>query len=84
MSNHISAEEVLALLFPERPQAGSQDPKVTAFVRDPQGGLMLATVAPSRSGGQGRRPLQQWHADPRPEHARSHRLRTVATGRRLT
>ncbi|MDH5175597.1 MAG: hypothetical protein OEX15_02900 [Gammaproteobacteria bacterium] len=49
MSQNISAEEVLALLFPEPAPAGGPTPAVTAFVRDPQGGLMLATVVPNRS-----------------------------------
>jgi hypothetical protein len=49
MSQTISAEEVLALLFPEPASAGSPTPFVTAFVRDPQGGLMLASVVPNRS-----------------------------------
>lgn len=49
MSTTISNDEVLALLFPERPTAGSPSPSVTAFVRDPQGGLMLASVVPNRS-----------------------------------
>jgi hypothetical protein len=49
MSQTISAEEVLALLFPEPATSGNPSPSVTAFVRDPQGGLMLATVVPNRS-----------------------------------
>jgi hypothetical protein len=49
MSNTISPEEVLALLFPEPASAGSPIASVTAFVRDPQGGLMLASVVPSRT-----------------------------------
>lgn len=49
MSQTISAEEVLALLFPEPASASSATPSVTAFVRDPQGGLMLASVVPNRS-----------------------------------
>jgi hypothetical protein len=49
MSHTISAEEVLALLFPEPASAGNPTPSVTAFVRDPQGGLMLASVVPNRS-----------------------------------
>lgn len=49
MPVEISPEEVLVLLFPERAQAGSPTPTVTAFVRDPQGGLMLQTVVPNRN-----------------------------------
>jgi hypothetical protein len=49
MSQTISAEEVLALLFPEPAPAGNPTQAVTAFVRDPQGGLMLASVVPNRS-----------------------------------
>lgn len=49
MSQTISAEEVLALLFPEPASADDATPSVTAFVRDAQGGLMLASVVPNRS-----------------------------------
>jgi hypothetical protein len=49
MSDPISEEEVLALLFPEPATGGSPSDSVTAFVRDPLGGLMLASVVPSRS-----------------------------------
>jgi hypothetical protein len=49
MSQTISAEEVLALLFPEPASSGNPSASVTAFVRDPQGGLMLASVVPNRS-----------------------------------
>ena len=49
MSNTITPEEVLALLFPEPASAGNPTPAVTAFVRDPHGGLMLASVVPSRT-----------------------------------
>jgi hypothetical protein len=49
MSDTISPEEVLALLFPEPASAGNPTSSVTAFVRDPQGGLMLASVVPSRT-----------------------------------
>jgi hypothetical protein len=49
MSHTISPGEVLALLFPEPASSGNPSSSVTAFVRDPQGGLMLATVVPSRS-----------------------------------
>lgn len=45
----ISPDEVLALLFPERATAGNPTPTVQAFVRDPQGGLMLQTVVPNRN-----------------------------------
>lgn len=49
MSQTISAEEVLALLFPEPAASGNPSSAVTAFVKDPQGGLMLASVVPNRS-----------------------------------
>ena len=49
MSNTITPEEVLALLFPEPVAAGNPAASVTAFVRDPHGGLMLASVVPSRT-----------------------------------
>ena len=49
MSDTISPEEVLALLFPEPASSGNPSLSVTAFVRDPQGGLMLASVVPSRT-----------------------------------
>lgn len=49
MTQEISPEEVLALLFPEPPQAGSPARPVTAFVRDPHGGLMLQSVVPNRT-----------------------------------
>ena len=45
----ITPEEVLALLFPEPASAGNPAASVTAFVRDPHGGLMLASVVPSRT-----------------------------------
>jgi hypothetical protein len=48
MSDTISPDEVLALLFPEPASSGNPSSSVTAFVRDPQGGLMLASVVPSR------------------------------------
>lgn len=49
MSDKITPEEVLALLFPEPASAGNPAASVTAFVRDPHGGLMLASVVPSRT-----------------------------------
>jgi hypothetical protein len=49
MSQNISTEEVLALLFPERTPSGGPGASVTAFVKDPQGGLMLASVVPNRT-----------------------------------
>ena len=49
MSNTTIPEEVLALLFPEPATAGNPSSSVTAFVRDPQGGLMLASVVPDRT-----------------------------------
>jgi hypothetical protein len=48
MSETITPEQVLALLFPEPAKSGSAGSSVTAFVQDPQGGLMLATVVPNR------------------------------------
>jgi hypothetical protein len=48
MPAQIAPEEVLALLFPE-PAKGGQPSTVTAFVRDPMGGLMLQTVIPNRN-----------------------------------
>jgi hypothetical protein len=49
MTDSITADEVLALLFPEPATAGNPSTSVTAFVRDPQGGLMLTSVVPSRT-----------------------------------
>lgn len=49
MSDPISADEVLALLFPEPATGGNPSTSVTALMRDPQGGLMLASVVPSRT-----------------------------------
>lgn len=49
MTAEISPDEVLALLFPEPPSGGQPTKMVTAFVRDPQGGLMLQAVVPSRN-----------------------------------
>jgi len=49
MSDTIIPEEVLALLFPEPASAGNPSSSVTAFVRDPHGGLMLASVVPNRT-----------------------------------
>ena len=48
MPAQISPEEVLALLFPEPAKGGQPANTVTAFVRDPMGGLMLQTVVPNR------------------------------------
>jgi hypothetical protein len=49
MSAEIGPEEVLAVLFPEPPTAGSPARQATAFVRDPLGGLMLQSVVPNRA-----------------------------------
>jgi hypothetical protein len=49
MSDTVSPEEVLALLFPEPASSGNPSASVTAFVRDPMGGLMLASVVPNRA-----------------------------------
>jgi hypothetical protein len=49
MTPEITPEDVLALLFPEPASNGQPAKTVTAFVRDPQGGLMLQAVVPSRS-----------------------------------
>lgn len=49
MSETITPEQVLALLFPEPAKAGGPGSSVTAFVEDPQGGLMLASVVPNRA-----------------------------------
>lgn len=49
MSADITTEDVLALLFPEPATNGQPARMATAFVRDPQGGLMLQSVVPSRS-----------------------------------
>ena len=49
MADTITPEEVLALLFPELASAGNPAASVTAFVRDPHGGLMLASVVPNRT-----------------------------------
>jgi hypothetical protein len=62
MSSTITADEVLALLFPEPGAAGSASPSVTAFVRDPQGGLMLATVVPSRTLLETARVAGRWNS----------------------
>ena len=44
----ITAEEVLALLFPARASDGNPSEMVTAMVRDAQGGLVLQSVVASR------------------------------------
>jgi hypothetical protein len=44
----ITAQEVLALLFPARASGGNPSELVTAMVRDPHAGLVLQTVVPSR------------------------------------
>jgi hypothetical protein len=62
MSDTISPEEVLALLFPEPASAGSPSLSVTAFVRDPQGGLMLASVVPSRTLLESARVTGRWNS----------------------
>jgi hypothetical protein len=49
MSETITPEQVLALLFPEPAKSGAVGSSVTAFVQDPQGGLMLASVVPNRA-----------------------------------
>jgi hypothetical protein len=49
MSAQIAPEEVVALLFPEPAKAGQPTSMVTAFVRNPLGGLMLQTVIPNRN-----------------------------------
>ena len=49
MTAEISPEEVLALLFPEPASGGQPAKTVTAFVRDPMGGLMLQSVVPNRN-----------------------------------
>jgi hypothetical protein len=49
MSSPITPEEVLALLIPEPPSGGQPSPLATAFVNDPQQGLILRSVVPSRS-----------------------------------
>ena len=49
MPAQISPDEVLALLFPEPARGGQPVQMVTAFVRDPMGGLMLQSVVPNRS-----------------------------------
>ena len=62
MSDTISPEEVLALLFPEPASAGNPSLSVTAFVRDPQGGLMLASVVPSRTLLESARVTGRWNS----------------------
>jgi hypothetical protein len=62
MSDTITPEDVLALLFPEPATAGNASPSVTAFVRDPQGGLMLATVVPSRTLLETARVAGRWNS----------------------
>jgi hypothetical protein len=49
MTAEITPAEVLALLFPEPPTAGSPAKAVTAFVLDPQLGLQLQSVVPNRN-----------------------------------
>ena len=49
MPAEIEPDEVLALLFPDPARGGQPVKTVTAFVRDPQGGLMLQTVVPNRT-----------------------------------
>ena len=49
MTAQITPQEILALLFPEPPKGGQPAKMATAVVRDPQGGLMLQSVVPSRS-----------------------------------
>ena len=49
MSSEITQDEVLALLFPEPASNGQPAKTVTAFVRDPHGGLMLQAVVPNRA-----------------------------------
>ena len=48
MTVEVTPTDVLALLFPELPAAGGPARNVTAFVRDPQFGLVLQTVVPDR------------------------------------
>ena len=62
MSNTITPDEVLALLFPEPAASGNPSPSVTAFVRDPQGGLMLATVMPNRTLLETARVAGRWNS----------------------
>lgn len=62
MSHTISPDEVLALLFPEPASSGNPSSSVTAFVRDPHGGLMLATVVPNRSLLEAARVTGRWNS----------------------
>jgi hypothetical protein len=55
-------EEVLALLFPEPASAGNPSSSVTAFIRDPQGGLMLTSVVPSRTLLEGAKVTGRWNS----------------------
>ena len=49
MTAELTSIEVLALLFPEPPMAGSPVKTVTAFVLDPHLGLQLQSVVPNRN-----------------------------------
>jgi len=62
MSDTITPEEVIALLFPEPATSGNPSSSVTAFVRDPQGGLMLASVVPNRTLLETARVTGRWNS----------------------
>jgi hypothetical protein len=62
MSDTNTPEEVLALLFPEPASAGNPSSSVTAFIRDPQGGLMLTSVVPSRNLLEAARVTGRWNS----------------------
>jgi hypothetical protein len=49
MTAELTSTEVLALLFPEPPVAGSPVKTVTAFVLDPHLGLQLQSIVPNRN-----------------------------------
>jgi hypothetical protein len=48
MTAPISSDEILALLIPEPAKNGGPTPMATAVLRDPQFGLRLQSVVPSR------------------------------------
>ena len=62
MTDSMIAEEVLALLFPEPAASGNPGNSVTAFVRDPQGGLMLTSVVLSRTLLETARVAGRWNS----------------------
>ena len=62
MSDKTIPDEVYALLFPEPASGGNPSPSVTAFVRDPHGGLMLTSVVPNRTLLETARVTGRWNS----------------------